>query len=282
MKVALVSDLHLEFADLDIKNTDGADVLVLAGDILTANLLHEYEEDVVNPAWVGGLPGRALKAYEYRQFLKRCSNEFPHVLYIAGNHEYYNGKWAQTITTLRNECAKFPNVHFMENDTVVLDEVTFVGGTLWTDMNRGDPLTKQIVDCSMNDYRTIRVESRDYGKLRPDDTIGRHVQTLDYIRKTVDSDSTKKYFVVGHHAPSKLSTKPQYEKDVHINGAYSSELSEFILDRPQIAVWVHGHTHNDFDYVIGTTRIVAHPRGYVGHERGSQEEDPYYPQIIEV
>jgi hypothetical protein len=59
-------------------------------------------------------------------------------------------------------------------------------------------------------------------------------------------------------------------------------LSEFILDRPQIKVWVHGHTHDEFSYVIGDTRIVAHPRGYLFHERGSQEDDPYYPKIIEV
>ena len=281
MKIALCSDLHLEFADLDIKNADGADVLVLAGDIMTAQELHDFPEEDAPTIQIDGM-SRRDKAKMYRKFLQRCSREFKHVLYVAGNHEYYNGKWSQTITTLRNECAKFDNVHFMENDTLVIDDVVFVGGTLWTDMNRGDPLTKQIVESSMNDYRTIRVESRSYGRLRPDDTIGCHIQTLDYIRKTVDGDSTKKYFVVGHHAPSKLSTKPQYESDIHINGAYSSDLSEFILDRPQILVWVHGHTHHDFDYVIGTTRIVAHPRGYVGYERSTQELDPYYPQIIEV
>jgi predicted phosphodiesterase len=282
MKVALCSDLHLEFADLEIKNTDNAQVLVLAGDILLAQELHDFAEGEVNPGWGDFVPARAEKAQMFRNFLRRCSEEFPHVLYVAGNHEFYNGKWEQTLTTLRSECGKFPNVHFMENDTFVLDDVTFVGGTLWTDMNRGDPLTKQIVRESMNDYRIIRVESRDYGRLRPDDTINRHIKTLEHIRSTVDSDVTKKYFVIGHMAPSKLSTKPRYEKDVHLNGGYSSDLSEFMLDRPQIAVWVHGHTHHDFDYEIGSTRIVAHPRGYVGYERGSQAEDPYYPQIIEV
>jgi hypothetical protein len=67
-----------------------------------------------------------------------------------------------------------------------------------------------------------------------------------------------------------------------MNGAYSTDLSEFILDRPQIKVFVHGHCHDDFDYLIGTTRIVCHPRGYVNYERGTQEEDPYYPMIIEI
>lgn len=282
MKVALCSDLHLEFADLDIKNTDNAQVLILAGDIMTANELHEYPEGITNPSWVNGLPGRAKTAQEYRDFLKRCSQEFDHVLYVAGNHEFYNGKWNQTLTTLRSECIKFHNVHFMENDTFVLDDVTFIGGTLWTDMNRHDPLTLRTVQDMMNDYRIIRVEDRDYGKLRPDDTILRHHRTLKYIANVTAEKSDQKFFVVGHHAPSKLSTKPRYEDDVLMNGAYSSDLSEFILDRPQIKVWVHGHTHDNFDYTIGETRVVANPRGYVGYERSSQELDPYYPLIIEV
>ena len=72
-------------------------------------------------------------------------------------------------------------------------------------------------------------------------------------------------------APSKLSTKPQYQKDVLVNGAYSSDLSEFIQDRPQIKLWTHGHTHDVFDYMVGATRIVCNPRGYHGHEERARE-----------
>ena len=72
--------------------------------------------------------------------------------------------------------------------------------------------------------------------------------------------------VCGHHAPSKSSTKPGYARDVQMNGCYSSDLSEFILDHPRIKLWTHGHTHDPFDYMIGTTRIVCNPRGYDGYE----------------
>jgi predicted phosphodiesterase len=37
MKIALVSDVHLEFGDLDFENDSGADVLILGGDICVAN-----------------------------------------------------------------------------------------------------------------------------------------------------------------------------------------------------------------------------------------------------
>jgi hypothetical protein len=51
-----------------------------------------------------------------------------------------------------------------------------------------------------------------------------------------------------------------------MNGAYSSDLDQFILDRPQIKLWTHGHTHEPFDYMIGSTRVVCNPRGYINHE----------------
>lgn len=282
MKIALCSDLHLEFAPLEITNTENADVLVLAGDIMVAADLEDFAPGYVHPDWANLLPARAEKAQMYRDFLAMCSREFKHVLFVAGNHEFYNGKWQQTLVTLRAECSVFDNVHFMENDTFVLDDVTFVGGTLWTDMNRGDPLTKQIVSNSMNDYRIIRVESRDYGRLRPDDTLARHIATVEYIRQVANANPDGKVVVVGHMAPSKLSTHPRYADEHHMNGGYSSDLSEFILARPQIKLWVHGHTHHPFAYTIGKCRITANPRGYVGYERPPQSELPYYPKIIEV
>jgi hypothetical protein len=86
------------------------------------------------------------------------------------------------------------------------------------------------------------------------------------IKETVEADPTARYVVVGHHAPSRISTKPRYQKDVVVNGGYSSSLDDFILDHPQIRLWTHGHTHDTFDYMIGSTRIVCNPRGYAGHE----------------
>jgi Icc-related predicted phosphoesterase len=97
----------------------------------------------------------------------------------------------------------------------------------------------------------------------------RHRKSLNYIRSVVESDTTKKYVVVGHHAPSTLSVKPKYKSDTTLNGAYTSDLSEFILDHPSIKLWTHGHTHDCFDYRIGSTRIVCNPRGYEGYEPDS-------------
>lgn len=253
MKIKLVSDLHLEFADINIKNDEGCDVLILSGDILVAEKLPLENSD----------NGR-----RFRDFLKRVSFQFPHVVYVAGNHEFYgSGKFFQTVDILRDYCtSQFSNVYYLERDTKVIDDVVFMGGTLWTDMNKYDPLTLHAVRDMMNDYRAIRNDYAGYRNLKPSDTVDRHRLTLQYFREVLSNHKDKRCVVVGHHSPSFQSCAPEYANDYLMNGAYHSDLSEFILDHPQIKLWTHGHTHHPFDYVIGETRIVCNPRGYDGYE----------------
>ena len=269
MKIQIVSDLHLEFADCNIKNENNADVLILSGDILVAQDLHDHPETdygMYSDVNLANLGRRQRTALRFRDFLKRCSFQFPKVLYIAGNHEFYHGKFPENIEHLRAECAKFPNVHFLEMDTITIDDVTFIGGTLWTDMNRGDPLTVHAISDMMNDFRIIRNSQRNYARFSPQDAAQRHKETLAYIKLMVAEKHDTKFVVVGHHSPSFQSVHEFYKHDTVMNGGYHSELSEFIMDRPQIKLWTHGHTHHCFDYVLGETRIVCNPRGYDGHE----------------
>lgn len=279
MKIKVVSDLHLEFSDINIKNDEGCDVLILSGDIMIAEELHDHPAADFNPYSQGAfaeLGRKQQRVQRFRDFLKRVSFQFPHVVYVAGNHEFYHGKWIKGVQYLRDECGKFPNVHFLERDCVKIDDVTFIGGTLWTDMNKGDPLTLHAVRDMINDFRIIKNDQKGYTNLKPMDTAIRHRETLDYIKNVVAEKPDEKFVVVGHHAPSKLSTHEQYANEYLMNGAYSSDLSEFIIDRPQIKLWTHGHTHHPFDYVVGETRIVCNPRGYEGYE----PESGWNPNIV--
>lgn len=284
MKIALASDLHLEFGDINLTNDEDAQVLLLSGDIMIAEDLHDHPEppnafDQMLIANSQGMGRRQQAAQMFRDFLKRCSFQFPHVIYVAGNHEFYHGKWHQTLDTLYNECAKFPNVYFLEDQTKEIDGVSFIGCTLWTDMNRGDPVTLHAITDMMNDYNSIREDSLGYTKLRPAHTLSRHIKSLQYIKNVVAEKHDTKFVVVGHHAPSKVSTHEKYKDDTLMNGAYSSDLSEFILDHPQIKLWTHGHTHYPFDYTIGDTRIVCNPRGYVGYEVDAGEFELQYLEV---
>lgn len=277
MKLALTSDIHLEFGDWYPSNPENADVLILSGDIMVASDLHGTH-----------------KTDRFLDFLDNCKKEYAEVVFVMGNHEHYNGDFAESNKLLREACDA-RGIHFLDKECVKIDDVTFIGGTLWTDMNKEDSLTLYHISKRMNDFRVVRNSNRmisfkdEEGKFHtraakfsPEDAVEDHKKMLAYISTVVEGKQDEKFVVVGHHAPSKLSTKPQYEKDTLMNGGYSSDLSEFILGRPQIKVWTHGHTHHEFDYMIGTTRIVCNPRGYVGYERGDDNTDPYLAKVVTI
>lgn len=278
MKIKVVSDLHLEFGDINITNDQGADVLILSGDICIANELYDFPEPATpwSQAELKDASYRMQNAAKYRDFFKRVSFQFPRVIYVAGNHEFYSGRWVKGLKILRDEIAKYPNIHFLECDIVKIDDITFVGGTLWTDMNKGDPLTLHAVRDMMNDFHSIRNDDAGFTPLRPAHTMARHRKMVEYIRAVIEGKFDEKFVVVGHHAPCRLSIHDHYKNDYIMNGAYASDLSDFILDHPQIKLWTHGHMHNPSDYMLGETRIVCNPRGYAGEAHLSE----FNPNLI--
>ena len=303
MKIKVVSDLHLEFGTIEITNKENAKVLILSGDICVAKELTDRDDFNIN--------GMSNKSNIYHDFFQTCCSNFEHVIYVAGNHEHYHGDYANTISHLKDKLGYLKNLNILDKEYVAIDDITFIGGTLWTDMNKEDPHTLYSIKSYMNDYRIIEdssrtvsrkvpiykkdetgqvildeknfqiidhYEHRDYAaKFTPETSVEDHKAMLAFIDKVTADMPREKFVVVGHHAPSKLSTKPEYKDDKIVNGAYSSDLSEFILDRPQIKMWTHGHTHDEFDYMIGSTRIVCNPRGYIKYEHRA---DVFNPDII--
>lgn len=283
MKIALASDLHLEFGRISLEN-EGADVLILSGDIIVAKDL--LERDSYN------IRGEHDRSNVFHTFFQECSARFPHVIYVMGNHEHYHGDYSKSHRILCDRLAYLWNVHVLDKQRVVIGDTTFIGGTLWTDMNKEDALTLYHIKSMMNDFRIVDNSDRvvnfkdTEGKFHtrparfcPEDAVEDHKSMIEFIRHTIEGKFAEKFVVVGHHAPSKQSTKPRYRDDVLMNGGYSSDLSEFILDHPQIKLWTHGHTHDKFDYMIGSTRVVCNPRGYIGYEDCA---DTFKLEYIEV
>jgi hypothetical protein len=264
MKIALASDVHLEFGDLDFENNSGADVLILGGDICVASDM--AQRDPYNTM------GEHYRSNRFHAFFERCCERFPHVIFIVGNHEHYHGDFAKTVPHFKDVLSYLPNLHILEKETFVLDDITFVGGTLWTDMNRRDNRTLHEISRMMNDFRCVDNSAKTEddrgwpGRFNTVDAANDHDAMVAFVRATVEANPAGRYVVVGHHAPSRLSTHPRYAHEAIMNGGYSSELDDFILDHPQIKLWTHGHTHEDFDYQIGSCRILCNPRGYVNYE----------------
>jgi hypothetical protein len=100
--------------------------------------------------------------------------------------------------------------------------------------------------------------------------------TVKVLKEFLDAHKNDKVVVVSHHAPTVLSVDPAYKDDHLMNGAYYSDLSELIMDNPQIKTWCHGHMHNFTDYMMGSTRVLANPRGYKGWETIADTFDPNF------
>lgn len=278
MKLALGSDLHIEFGALEVTNKHDADVLILSGDIVLAKDLRHFDPS--------GIIELGNNGQRFIDFFEQCSKMYKDVIYVMGNHEHYNGDFSESADILRKVCKHFGNIHFLDRDVKTIGDVTFIGGTLWTDMNKEDSLTLYHIKNAMNDFRIVSdsrhpVHFKDQdgnfhtrtSRFSPESAVEEHKKMLQYISTIVEGKHDQKFVVVGHHAPSKQSTKPRYQNDTLMNGGYSSDLSEFILDRPQIKLWTHGHTHDMFDYMIGTTRIVCNPRGYINYEECAERFD---------
>lgn len=294
MKIAVCSDLHLEFGDLDLVNDENADVLVLGGDIFVADDL--TASGTLIPVTVSV----QARAERYNKFIVRCSERFKHVILIMGNHEHYHGDYARTANIIRGSFGDLHNVHFLDKEWRIINGVLFFGGTLWTDMNAEDPRTLREMAYCMNDYRGVKNSAKTVqhrvpdmtkdesdawtykerpAQFRPEDSVEDHKAFLKELDAVLALHPDLPTVVVGHHAPSKSSTHPRYKDEVVMNGAYSTNLDNFILDRRQIKLWTHGHTHEDFDYMIGTTRIVCNPRGYDGYE---ERADNFKLKYVEV
>jgi len=280
MKIAVASDIHLEFGDLDIVNTDNAEVLILSGDICVAADLDMRDRRQTEMGFA------RYRSERFHDFFERCAANFPHVIYIMGNHEYYHSDFATALTDVRRKLAHLSNLYILEREIKVINDVTFIGGTLWTDMNNSDALTLYHMRTMMNDFRVIqnsavpvhfRTQEGEFktrvAKFSPEDAVTEHVKMKEYIQVVTAmlGKNTNKYVVVGHHAPSRLSTHEMYKHDTIMNGGYSSDMEEFIKERPQIRLWTHGHTHHPFDYMVGETRVVCNPRGYTGYEARAEE-----------
>ena len=294
MKIAVCSDLHLEFGDLDLTNDNDADVLILGGDIFVADDL------TANGTVVPVTASVQARAERYNNFVVRCSERFPQVILIMGNHEHYHGDYADTANIIRGTFGDLHNVHFLDKEWRIIDGVLFYGGTLWTDMNNESHSTMRQIAGMMNDYRGVKNSAKTVqyrvpdltkneadafsfkerpAQFVPEDSVEDHKAFLKGLDAVLALHPNMPTVVCGHHAPSKASTHPRYKHEVVMNGAYSTNLDNYILDRRQIRLWTHGHTHEDFDYMIGTTRIVCNPRGYDGYEERADRFELKYVEV---
>lgn len=258
MKIHYVSDLHFEIHGNHVVPSfitgTKDEILVVAGDTVSVNHLHPSKTD----AEARGVRKR------FRKFLEQVSG-FSKIVFLLGNHEFYF--WDFLTTRYLFECFLYEDCALDRDQFVLLEcgeleinpDVILLGATLWTDFDKANPIAMQSCQQGMNDYRNISV-GKDT-KLKAGDTLALHRYTLDWLGQKADENSHRRVIVATHHAPSRLSLNKGYNR-ANTMHAYYSDLSDFILDRPQISDWIHGHTHIQDSYDIGTTKVHSLARGY--------------------
>jgi predicted phosphodiesterase len=237
MKIRIHSDLHLEFQQWNPPKTD-ADIVVLAGDI-----------------HVG------VRGVEWA----RRSFPLSPVVYVPGNHEFYGGDMQDLIEELVVQGRRL-GVDVLDGRSLLIGGVRILGLTLWTDFALRGADSKSIdyamadARYGMNDFHLIRYGGR---RFHPADARAIHLEQVRWLRAKLGEDFEGCTVVVTHHLPHRRSIHPKYEGS-GLNPSFASDLAD--LMGPSVSLWIHGHTHESFDYVVNGTRVVCNPRGYVPME----------------
>lgn len=171
MRINYFSDIHLEFGAIPGPEVE-SDIIIAAGDIG----IHKQ-----GIAW--------LKSFKQP------------VIYIAGNHEYYQTEVTSTIDEFHDECAD-SQVHYLENTKFIYETVRFLGCTLWADLFvEGDAKASELA-ATLNDFRRIKYYDQYINPLQYSQQFHRSKKWLESeLRKPF----TGKTVVVTHHAPSQWS-----------------------------------------------------------------------------
>lgn len=209
-------------------------------------------------ALVAGDIGLAHKQQTWLKIISLLSKRFLAVIYVEGNHFFYHNDFFGRIQELKTKVSLPKNVHFLENESVEINGVIFVGAMLWTDFLGKEFFKMQYARKNMNDF--VLIKKPDGLRLLPEDTVDLFHESKGYIFDVLADAGNKKTVVVTHHGVSPLSIHERFRGD-SLNCAFMTDISNEIIDHGPY-LWVHGHTHNSFDYALGKTRVVVNPYGY--------------------
>lgn len=249
VRLHVLSDLHLSSAGLPIPDTD-ADIVILAGDIARPKEALQWASGFTMP-----------------------------VLYVPGNHEFYGASLGVTVSDLR-AYASGTHIHILDNTEIVLNGIRFLGSTLWTDFNLYGPAAREQAIAEslalIRDFSRIGSGASPGTTFSPAEMEALFNANTAWLDKKLSEAHEGPTVVITHHSPSPKSIHSRFDGSL-INNCFVSN-SEHLMGADRAALWIHGHTHDSFDYHVNGTRVVCNPRGYA--KDGINENAAFDPGLI--
>lgn len=236
MKIQILSDLHLEHDENFVyQKAEGAELLILAGDISS----YTFQAD----------------------FVRKCASQIKTIM-IMGNHEPLGYSIKETVEAWKN--LNIENLIILDNETVEINGIHFIGTTLWSDLY-SDPLNHFAIKINVCDFQKI-LKSDHSGLIEINDIQEEFEKSLKFITEELGKDYKRKVLIT-HHLPT-LSSIPVQYMNSPMNASFASNLSGLLVYSDNLELCIHGHTHCSFDYMLSeSVKIVCNPRGYEGDNK---------------
>ena len=264
MNIQLLSDLHLESnPHFTARPVPGADLLVLAGDI------GSYQTG--SQLLTLGMADFGLARFSPLPVAQGGAAWPTPVLFVPGNHEYDGLDFDEAHARLRTACERL-GIVWLERQTVVLQDVRFIGCTLWTDfdaLTTERAFTGEVTLAEQLKLRGKALRAANYylkknhslrggTPLLADAIREEGLTSQAWLRRALAEPFAGKTVVVTHFAPSLRSADPRYGLSPGTAG-FCNALDDLL---PLAQLWLHGHLHCPNDYMRNGCRVVANPLGY--------------------
>lgn len=259
ISLRIYSDIHQEIREVDesffniaVLDNEKDQILILAGDYDQINRLNKpFKESMLR-----------------KEMFKSLCERFKYVLYVFGNHEYYQGKIGGSYSDKNLSFSHdIPNLHILSRYTpsVYIDGIKFVGATLWTSLNNVSYLDKYKV----SDVSKIKQFNKGrFGHLQKDFVVSEHEQDLKWIKNEIKGEDN--VVVITHYPPIHI-VDPRYKNDIW-KDHNCNQLNDFILENKQIRLWVCGHVHQKDLLIknVGETKIFMNT---IGNKKQTDEPE---------
>jgi len=209
-KLQYISDIHLEHRTIIPRIPAKTNYLALLGDI--------------------GHPNKPL----YSEFLKYCSKNWDKVILLSGNHEYMQPKYSMKDIDdmIQSNVNKYPNITYLNNQKLILDNHLILGTTLWSDSTKTAPGHK------INDL---------------------YYDSLQWLKGNIKQNTNKDIVVLTHYLPSYKLIIPKYH-GYKTKFQYASNL-DHLIKRP-VKAWLCGHSHCQLEKYINGVYCGINTLGY--------------------